>query len=328
MGIKAVALVSSGLDSLLSVKLVRDQGIEVLGLHCSFAFGASHKTDRRYALEAMLNRIDVQLTVTDITEPFMDILRHPEHGFGSAVNPCIDCHLFMLRRAKEMMEETGASFVVTGEVVGQRPMSQNRPTLFHIEKHAGLQGLILRPLSAKLLPLTLPEEKGWVHRESLHAIGGRGRKAQEALAASLGIFEYFQPAGGCILTDPIYAKRVRAFIRYRGQENLTSEAMSLFRHGRHFWIDRRLWIIAGRDEKDNAALEAFRKKRWAFAPSDEKGPLVLADGVHSRNDLDTAAGITTRYSQNRVPIVAEFENDKQVIDAQPVPEAFIQENRL
>jgi hypothetical protein len=328
MRIKAVALVSSGLDSLLSVKIVHDLGVEVLGLHCSFSFGGSSKINRLSALEDMLRPFGVPLSVIDITEPFMDVMRCPEHGFGSAVNPCIDCHLFMLRAAKKWMEEIGASFVVTGEVVGQRPMSQNKPTLFHIEKHADLRRLILRPLSAKLLPVTIPEENGWVDRDSLYAIGGRGRKPQEELAARMGITEYFQPAGGCILTDPIFAKRVKTFIRCRGQENLTSEVMSLFRHGRHFWIDHRLWIIAGRDEKDNAALASFKEKRWTFAPSDEKGPLVLAEGIRDPSDMAIAAGITARYSKNRVPIVARFENQVQSINAPPVREAFIRENRL
>jgi tRNA-specific 2-thiouridylase len=328
MPVKAVALASSGLDSLLSAKIIRDQGIEVLALHCAFSFGEASGILRRQALEKAMDSIGVPLTVIDITEPFMNVMRRPEHGFGSAVNPCIDCHLFMLRTAKKRMEEIGASFVVTGEVVGQRPMSQNRPMLFHIEKHADLRRLIVRPLSAKLLPVTVPEERGWIRRDSMYAIGGRGRKAQVELAAQLGITGYFQPAGGCILTDPIYAKRVKTFIRCRGQENLTSESLSLCRHGRHFWLDGRLWIIAGRDEKDNNALASLAGKKWTFLPVDEKGPLVLADGIRNEADIAAAAGITARYSKNKVPVIARFEGRDRTIEPQPAREAFIEANRL
>jgi len=328
MDIKAVALVSSGLDSLLSAKIVRDQGIDVQGLHCSFSFNFSTGIDRKTALGELLRPMGIPLHVLDITEPYMDVLRNPAHGFGSSVNPCIDCHLFMLQKAKKWMEEIDARFVVTGEVVGQRPMSQNRPTLFHIEKLADLRRLILRPLSAKLLPVTVPEENGWIDREKLYAISGRGRKPQEALALQFGLTDYFQPAGGCILTDPFYAKRIKAFIRFRGQLNLTPEVMNLCRLGRHFWIDGRLWIIAGREEKDNLSLATHRVGKWMFFPEDEKGPVVLADGIRGESDVQLAAGITARYSKNSVAIVASNDGQKGRFQVQPVTEAFIAAHRL
>ncbi len=328
MDIKAVALVSSGLDSLLAAKIVKDQGIHVHGLHCSFSFNFSLGCDRRTALGDLLRPMNIPLHDLDITEPYMEILRNPAHGFGSAVNPCIDCHLFMLRQAKKWMIEYGACFVVTGEVVGQRPMSQNRPTLFHIEKLADLKGLILRPLSAKILPVTQPEENRWVDREKLFAISGRGRKPQEALALRLGITDYFQPAGGCILTDPFYAKRIKAFIRFRGQEKLTSEVMNICRFGRHFWIEGRLWIIAGREERDNISLEPYRAGKWMFFPEDKKGPVVLADGIRGESDMQVAAGITARYSKNPVEIVSSSEGQTRRLSVQPVTETFIEANRL
>lgn len=328
MQVKAVALVSSGLDSLLSVKIVRDLGIEVYALHCSFSFDFSPNRDRVTALKEMLSPFGIPLRIMDITESFIPILRNPAHGFGSAVNPCIDCHLFMLLQAKKWMEELGGQFVVTGEVVGQRPMSQNKPTLFHIEKQASLQRRILRPLSAKLLPVTIPEDEEWVDRERLYGISGRGRRPQEALASQLGIRHYFQPAGGCILTDPFYAKRIKAFIQYRGSEKLTSDVMCLCRYGRHFWIDNRIWLVVGRNENDNAALEPYRMNRWIIYPVDEKGPMVLADGIRNEEDLRLAAGITARYCKNPVPMLAVQGSEKKIFSVRPVSDSVLQEYRL
>jgi tRNA-uridine 2-sulfurtransferase len=296
---KAVALMSTGLDSLLSAKIVRDRGVEVVGLHCTFEFGFVPGPSREETLKRLIEPMGISLRTLDITEPYMEVMRKPAHGFGSAVNPCIDCHLFMLRRARELMSEIGADFVVTGEVVGQRPMSQNRPMLFHIEKLADLRGLILRPLSARSLPVTLPEEKGWVDRGTLYGITGRGRKVQEALASEFGITRYFQPAGGCILTDPFYAKRIKAFIRHRGQEALTSEVMNLCRHGRHFWLDGGQWIIVGREEEDNEAIARLAGGRWLFEAADLEGPTAVADGLADDEDFLGAASMLVRYVNKR-----------------------------
>jgi tRNA-specific 2-thiouridylase len=326
--VKAVALLSAGLDSLLSARIVRDQGVEVLGLHCTFGFGFTGGPDRMKALEGLLRRMDVPFQTLDITEPFMDVMRNPAHGFGSGVNPCIDCHLFMLKEAKKRMEAVGAEFVVTGEVVGQRPMSQHKPTLFHIEKSAGLKRLILRPLSAKILPVTIPEEMGWVDRERLFGISGRGRKEQEALAKRFGIGEYFQPAGGCILTDPFYAKRIKAFIRYRGQNALTSDVMKLCRYGRHFWIDGRVWVVVGRDEEDNASIEKLASGKWRLEAADYEGPTVLADGqAGSRDVVGIAASILARYVNKRreseIRVHYAGSGEQGTILAAPAEEPFL-----
>jgi tRNA-uridine 2-sulfurtransferase len=292
---KAVVLMSTGLDSLLSAVIVRDQGVEVEALHCAFEFGFTPGPDRKDVIKSLIDPLGIPLHVLDVTERFMKILRAPEHGFGSGVNPCIDCHLFMLRLAKARMLETGADFVVTGDVVGQRPMSQNRPMLFHIEKHAELKGLILRPLSAKALPVTVPEEKGWVDREKLFGITGRGRKTQEELASRFAIARYFQPAGGCILTDPFYAKRVKAFISRRGQEALDPGVMMLCRFGRHFWLGDGRWVIVGREEKDNDSLEKLAGGKWIFEAVDVEGPTGLADGPWDESQARFMASILVRY---------------------------------
>jgi len=293
--IKAVALVSSGLDSLLSVKIIHDLGIEVQAVCFIFQFDNLEKKFRSGDIDALLRPFGIPLTVFDVSEEYLPIFLNPKHGYGKGVNPCIDCHLFMLKRAKKVMDEMGAQFLVTGEVVGQRPMSQTKPTLFHIDKVSGFKGLILRPLSAKLLPPTLPEEKGWVNRDSLYDISGRSRKRQLELAEKLGITRFNMPAGGCILTDPNYARRVKAFFEHRDKKDVTVEELKLLRLGRHFWPNSHLQVIVGRDEKDNTALEPFRKGRWAFYPENGKGPLVLAHGVMDENDKEITAGITARY---------------------------------
>jgi tRNA-specific 2-thiouridylase len=293
--IKTVALVSSGLDSLLAAKIIHNLDIEVQGVCFLFQFDNLEKKFRNGDIETFLKPFGIPLTVFDVSEEFLPVFLNPEHGYGKGVNPCIDCHLFMLRRAKAFMDEIGAHFLITGEVVGQRPMSQTKPTLFHIDKVSGLRGLILRPLSAKLLPPTLPEMEGWVDRNVLFDISGRSRKRQFELAEKLGITKYNSPAGGCILTDPNYARRVKAFFEHREKKEVTIEELKLLRLGRHFWPNTHLQVVVGRDEKDNIALEHFRRGRWVFYPANGKGPLVLAQGVRDESDHAVTAGITSRY---------------------------------
>ena len=327
--IQAVALVSSGLDSLLAAKIVRDLGVAVRGVHFVMRFDVLDVEERREEVEALVRPLGIRLHVEDISESFLPILLNPEHGYGSEVNPCIDCHLFMLKRAKGVMDRLGARFSVTGEVVGQRPMSQTKPTLFHIDRVSGLKGFILRPLSAKLLPPTLVEEKGWVDREKLYAISGRSRRPQIELARRLGIVGYKQPAGGCILTDPSYAKRFRHLVDSKGRDTLTVEDLQLLRLGRHFWPRKTLQVIVGRDEGDNRALEPFRAGRWVFRPADtDKGPLVLASGVEDGEDVETVAGIVARYSKaernSRVRVRYENGEEEGSVWGTPVADAVLE----
>jgi len=294
--IKTIALMSSGLDSLLAAKVVKDMGIDVVGVCFYFQFDSLAETVRSGAVEELVRPLGISLQCIDISEEFLPVFLNPAHGYGSGVNPCIDCHLFMLRKVAEMMEAIHASFVVTGEVVGQRPMSQNKPTLFHIEKLSGLKGRILRPLSAKLLPATLPEEKGWVDREKLFDFSGRSRTPQMALASRLGITRYVQPAGGCILTEPGFSDRARALLAHREKMEITVEELKLLRHGRHFWPKDHLHVVVGRDKDDNAAIEAFKEGRWVFWASDtRKSPIVLAKEIIDESDIQICAGITARY---------------------------------
>jgi len=207
-------------------------------------------------------------------------------------------------------------------------MSQNKPTLFHIEKLAGLKRLILRPLSAHVLPVTLPEENGWVDRSRLYGISGRGRRPQEALAAELGITEYPQPAGGCILTDPFYARRVKAFMANRGQESITPDAMMLCRFGRHFWPGNGRWVVIGREEKDNAALENLSAGRWVFEAEDFTGPTALTDAISSPEEAALVASMLARYVNRRtggpIRVRARRGNESMRIDASPMDQAELE----
>jgi tRNA-specific 2-thiouridylase len=295
MRIRALALVSSGLDSMLAAKIVRDQGIEVIGLNCLFRFDPARTDDQESPIHELFEPLGIPVLIRDITDDFLEMVLDPPHGYGKGVNPCIDCKIFMLRYAKNLLDELDARFIVTGEVVGQRPMSQMKPTLFHIEKEAGLKGLILRPLTAKCLPPSLAEEAGWIDREKLFDINGRSRKPQIEIAESLGIRRFNQPAGGCILTDPNYAKRAKMLFQKKEKSSITPDDMRLLRLGRHFWTDRGVHVVVGRDEADNHFLESFREGRWAFEAADFEGPLVLAGNIHDVADMEIVAAITARY---------------------------------
>jgi len=292
--IKALALVSSGLDSLLAARITQSLGIEVLGVHFSIRFNPLLE-DAGTRLTRLFEPFSLPVRVVDISEDFLKVVLEPEHGYGKGVNPCIDCKIFMFRSAKALMEETGSRFLVTGEVPGQRPMSQMIPTLLHIEKEGGLRGLIVRPLGAHCLPESIPEKEGWIDRGSLYGVQGRSRKEQVVLAEKFGIRNFPQPAGGCILTDPQYAARARILFRNRGRAAIRAADMKLLRLGRHIWPGPGLHVIVGRDMKENNVLESFRAGRWCFEAAGIEGPLVLADGIAGEEDIRLAAGITARY---------------------------------
>ncbi|MBN1893978.1 tRNA 4-thiouridine(8) synthase ThiI [bacterium] len=291
---RALALVSTGLDSLLAARITQRLGIDILGVHFSFRFDPLRE-DPETTIARLYEPLDIPVRVIDVSDDFLGIVLKPEHGYGKGVNPCIDCKIFMYRRAKALMEETGARFLVTGEVPGQRPMSQMKPVLFHIEKEGGLRGLVVRPLGALGLPESIPEKEGWMDRGSLYGIQGRSRKEQLILAEKFGIRMYPQPAGGCILTDAQYAVRARILFRNRGRERIRTEDMQLLRLGRHFWPRPELHVIVGRDLKDNALLESLNAGYWLFEAAGIEGPLVLADGIQGEEDIRLVAGITARY---------------------------------
>lgn len=286
---KAIGLISGGLDSLLATKLLQQQGVEVIGLAFKSPFFSISR-----AKEAA-QRLGIPLKVIDITEDLLKVIKDPKYGRGSQMNPCIDCHILMLKKAAEVMRKEGAHFVFTGEVLGQRPFSQTKKALKLIEQEAGLEGLLLRPLSAKLLPKTVPEEKGYVKREALLAIQGRGRKLQLELAEEFGIRDYPPPAGGCLLTDPSFSKRLKDLLEH--SDEVTRRDLELLRIGRHFRLSKETKAIVGRKESENRRLqELFLTADLLMEPKDSPGPVLLLPKGGKENEWPKAAAICLRYS--------------------------------
>ncbi len=288
--IRALGLFSGGLDSMLAAARLRDQGLEVT-LICFVTpfYGA----DRARESAAHLGLPLIEL---DITEKFWPLIFAPPHGFGKGHNPCIDCHLLMIREAGLLMAAQGFHFIFTGEVLGQRPMSQNRGSLNLIAQESGLGELLLRPLSARLLKTTRPEQEGWVDRERLLNLSGRGRRPQMALAAAHGITRYPAPAGGCLLTDPGYAVRLKELLDHRGG-GVTRQELEVLRWGRHFRLPGGAKAVVGRTEKENEALLALRVPGDTLLEAEDyPSPLVLVSGKASAGDVDEAAGLAAAYS--------------------------------
>ena len=252
MNKKAIVLLSGGLDSILATRLMTELGIEVVcvNYYIEFAVCGGGPTAAIKSAEML----GVPLKVFDITPEYLEMFKNPKHGYGANINPCIDCKIFMLKKAKAYMEEVGASFLVTGEVLGERPMSQRRDALNIIEKQAGVRGILLRPLTAKNLPPTLPEEEGTVDRDKLLDIRGRGRTPQLELAAKYGIKEFPNPSGGCLLTDPGFTKRVRDIIAHN---DLNLVSLRLLKVGRHFRLSDTTKLVIGRDQEENDELQGL-----------------------------------------------------------------------
>lgn len=285
---RALALLSGGLDSSIAVRLMLDQGLEVVGVSFESPF-----FDAKGAAEAA-EELGIELVVVDISEDILRILLAPKHGFGKHMNPCIDCHALMVRRALAKMEELGASFVVTGEVVGQRPKSQMRFGLEAVERESAAAGLLLRPLSAKLLPPTIPEQRGWVDREKLLDLHGRTRKPQFEFARSCGLERFKSPAGGCLLADENYSRALRD-LRDHGQ--LSVGAVRLLKTGRQFRISERAKLVVGRNQAENATLsELTPEGDLALRAIDRKGPVAVLAGGASDEDARTAAAIVASYA--------------------------------
>lgn len=307
--IKAIGMLSGGLDSRLAVRLIQQQGIAVTGLHFYTGFCIANRnrrvgrmkkpSARNEALEAGAD-LNVPVEVIDIAQDYLSVVLNPRYGYGTGMNPCVDCRIFMLQRAKVFLEEVGAHFVFTGEVLGQRPKSQHRRQLRTIEQEAGLEGFLLRPLSAQLLPPTVPEQKGWVDRSQLLGISGRSRKEQIALAEKLHIGDYPQPSGGCcLLPDPNFARRLRDFLKHYPEEALTPERMALLAVGRHFRLDENAKAIVGRDEGENNYLAFAAADRWQFNTVDHPGPVTLSGDPLTPAHLAKIASLTASYSDGK-----------------------------
>jgi len=274
---------------MLAVKVIQEQGIEVEGVTFETPFFNAEKARR------VAEQIGIPLIVMDITEEYLEMLKAPRYGYGRNMNPCIDCHTLMLVIAGRKMEELRASFVFTGEVLGQRPMSQTKQSLHIVAKNSGYGGYILRPLSAMLLPETIPEKEGKVDREGLLDIQGRGRKRQIEMAKRYGIKNYSNPAGGCLLTDPMFSKRLKYLFEFR--KDFRIRDLELLKLGRHFRIDDKTEIIVGRNREDNMAIQNLSEDQDIIIRiKDFPGPTVLVPCGCDEKALHFAAAVCALYS--------------------------------
>ena len=266
---KAVSLFSGGLDSQLAVCLIKDQGIEVIAVNFVTPFFGA---EERFSQSA--RQLGIEYHEINIGPIYMDVLKNPVYGYGKNFNPCIDCHAFMLKNAAIYMQEIGASFLITGEVLGERPMSQNKSSLSAVEKHSGCKGLILRPLSAKLLTPTIPETEGWVDRSLLLDISGRSRIPQMQLAEHYGIKDYPSPAGGCLLTQENYSQRLRKLLA--AKPDAEAEEMDILKLGRHFYIGAGVLLAVGRNHDENESINRIAvADDYLLRVTDRPGPLGL-----------------------------------------------------
>ena len=255
---KAIALFSGGLDSTLAIKLIIDQGIEVLALNINTGFGSTK--DRLEHMQSMCDQVGAELKVIDIQNEFLqEVLFDPKHGYGKNFNPCIDCHAKMFAVAKRIMEAEGASFLISGEVMGQRPMSQNKDSLQTVLNESNCDGILLRPMSAKMLTPTIAEEKGWVDREKLEGITGRSRDRQLSLAKEIGLENFESPGGGCLLTDENFGKKMFDFIKY---DKFEVKDIPLMKFGRHFRLSGGAKLVIGRNQEENAYLQEIDNDKY------------------------------------------------------------------
>lgn len=327
--IKAVGLLSGGLDSTLACKIIKDLGIHVQGVNFITGFCTKAnkrklgKTDGHYRPLRAGADIGIDVDLIDVADEYLEVVKNPQFGYGSAMNPCLDCRIFMGKKAKEYMEEMDDHFVISGEVLGQRPMSQHYKALMTVARESGLENRLLRPLSAKLLPETLPEEKGWVKRESLFDIQGRARKRQIELAKKRGIPDWPQPAGGCcFLVEKEYAKRVKDLFQYKGKEKTTKRDFDLLKVGRHFRMPSQAKVVVGRDENENEFLELLRDGEWKLTTPHYPCPVTLITPQPDPDDLKLACRLTARYSDGRdkkqVEVQIEKEKEVETLNVKPI----------
>ena len=334
---RALALISGGLDSLLAARVIQEQGIHVEGINFFTGFcveGHTHAIRNQDAAKPKRNnalwvaeQLGIKLHIVDIVEEYKQVLLNPRHGYGAHLNPCLDCKIFMVAKALDWIRAQGFDFIITGEVVGQRPMSQRKDTMPVVARDSGAQDRLLRPLCARNLPPTLPEREGWVDREALYDFSGRSRKPQMALAAHFGFEDYAQPAGGCcFLTDGQYSVKLVDLWRSRGRREYELDDIMLLKVGRHLRPSPAFKLIISRDEGEGRYLEGYRKAFVHLQSVSHAGPLTLLDGSATSDDLHLAARITARFSQGRdadwVSVqVTDTHGDSRTLEVAPLPPA-------
>lgn len=328
---KAIALLSGGLDSILAVKVMVDLGFEVIALNMKTPFCTCDGKDTCYS-QLAAEKLKIPLRKIYGGEDYLEIVKNPKHGYGKNMNPCLDCRVFLFREAKKLMEEEGAEFVFTGEVLGERPMSQRKDAMNLIERESGLKGRVLRPLSAKLLEPTLMEKEGVVDRSKLLDIQGRSRKPQLALARRYQIDYFPCPAGGCLLTDPAFAPKLKESIQH-GEDSMRH--MTLLKVGRHFRTPSGAKIIAGRDKRENETLMGLASATEPKLTVDGyKSTYVLLLGEPSGEDKTWAARVCARYSDGKdsgsvpVRIWLDSPSEFELLEVNPIEESLLSAFRV
>ncbi len=322
---RALALLSGGLDSMLAVRVIQEQGIEVEGINFYTGFcveGHTHAIRERDQKKPKRNnalwsaeQLGIKLHIEDISEEYKDVVLNPKHGYGANLNPCLDCKIFMvgkaslmINKAREHAADNGFDFIITGEVMGQRPNSQLKHKLPIIARESGADDRLLRPLSAKNMPKTLPEREGWVDREKLYGFSGRSRKPQFALAKQFGFTEWATPAGGCcFLTDENYSRKLADLWQARGERDYELDDIMLLKVGRHLRPAPHYKLIVAREDGENHFMMGYRKQFAHVMPLDHGGPFVLVDGKPTAEDLVFAARVSGRFGQGRERELLKFE---------------------
>jgi len=338
---KAVALISGGLDSLLAARLMLEQGIHVEGINFYTGFcveGHTHAIRKKDKAKPKRNnalwsaeQLGIKLHIIDIIEEYKDVLINPKHGYGANMNPCLDCKIFMVGKAKQWMEENGFDFIITGEVMGQRPMSQRKDLLPVVVRESGADDRLLRPLCAKNLAATLPEREGWVDREKLLDYSGRNRKPQMALAKEFGFEDYATPAGGCcFLTDANYSSKLVDLWQARNKKDYELDDIMLLKVGRHIRPEAHYKLIVSREDGENKFLSGYRKQFSTIEIKSHNGPLTLVDGELSKDDMKQAASIAARFSQGREAehvnvTVTPLNGETSNFDITPMPASEIKQ---
>ncbi len=320
---KAVALISGGLDSLLAAKLIQDQGILVEGINFYTGFcveGHTHAIRKRDRDKIKRNnalwvaeQLGIKLHIVDIVEEYKDVVINPKHGYGANLNPCLDCKIFMVKKAHAWIQQNHFDFIITGEVVGQRPMSQRKKTMPVVAAESGAHDLLLRPLCAHNLPQTKPEKEGWVDRDQLMGITGRSRKPQMALAKQFGFEDYAQPAGGCcFLTDQNYAVRLQDLWDNRGRKTYELDDIMLLKVGRHIRPSKSFKLIIAREEGETRFLSGYKKQFQSIKTVSHAGPMTLIEGDQlDQQQIELACAITARFSKGRDQDSVEVEFSDQ-----------------
>ena len=338
--IKAVSLISGGLDSLLSTKVIMDQGIHVEGINFFTGFcveGHTHAIRKKDKAKPKRNnalwvaeQLCIKLHIIDVIEEYKDVLLNPKHGYGQNMNPCLDCKGFMVKKAHEWIKENDFDFIITGEVIGQRPMSQRRDTMPVIARESGAGDLLVRPLCGQHLPATLPEREGWLDRQALLDFSGRTRKPQFALAEEFGFEDYATPAGGCcFLTDKSYSQKLVDLWQHRGNREYELDDIMLLKVGRHIRPNDKFKLIVSREEGENKFMDGYKKQFTHLYISSHPGPLALIEGQIDTDEVKLAGEIVARYSQGRdaeeVEVTAKLLNQEDgslqelVFKVKPMP---------